>query len=140
MLILPDEFSIFNDFDVELYCLEYAGPRPYCNHEGLAISIFKWRRIVEEIRDCSNLYRDGDVSTCGLCLLYNHGGRDSACLDCPIYKETGEVFCMNTPYYDYPRAYEEDDFVGALAAAEGELAFLEGLWDKLPPHEEDHED
>lgn len=138
MLILPDVFSVFDDFGIDHGYLEYCGPRPLCDHEGLAISIFKWRRIVVELNQF-NLYHDGDVDTCGLCLLYNLPSKrilDDTCLECLIFKETGKTFCEGTHYYDYVRAYDNDDYEKALVAVKGELAFLEGLWSKL----EDHED
>jgi len=147
------KYALFDSFDFGVNSrqgwsvLVYSGALPTDWHEALAISIFKWRHVVDEVRR-GRLVWQGDGDTCGLCMFGNllfdeflgEKPEDEPCFYCPIYKVTGEVFCEGTYYYGYVRAYNEDDYAKALEAAEREQAFLEGLWSELPSHEEDHED
>lgn len=135
MLILPDEFSIFNDFEVD-YHLFYQGPMPYCNHEALAISIYKWQAIVKEARD-GHLMHDGGTNTCGLCFLHHRVDQGITCRSCPVFEKTGFIWCHETPYSRCTSAWVHEDIQTFLSTAEEELAFLEFLWPEMKPHEEE---
>jgi hypothetical protein len=132
MIILPDEYSMFDDFTVERDGLYYGGPFPYCVHEGLAISIYKWRKQRAMLEAGRFLY-DGGTLTCGLCFLFDKDG----CLGCPIRETTGVEGCMDTPYGRCYHAVRNREIGLALKEVDAELSLLEDLWSKLP--EEDHE-
>jgi hypothetical protein len=119
-----NEYIAFDQFEIKYGFLSYCGPRPQRLLEGLAISIFKWRRIVKAI-EAHELLDDCGTSTCGLCMLYD----DLGCTRCPVSGVTGAPGCMNTPYSNYVYALRYHDEDGALGAAKKELVFLQSLWE-----------
>jgi hypothetical protein len=58
---------------------------------------------------------DGNIHTCALCM--GHPGCDG----CPVYLETGRMFCRKTPYVDY---YHSCTLHDAIRAARDEINFL----------------
>ena len=81
-------------------------------------------------------------SHCALCELYNNYQNEclyNECLNCPVYENTGEIFCKDTPYeqlheklmlwkdnINYP---EWSDFFKDMfrKAEQDEIKFLESL-------------
>jgi len=61
-------------------------------------SIVRWDLIKSDINT------EPTGIDCPLCKAYaNWQDFDQICMDCPIYKATGEPACKNTPYYEYVR-------------------------------------
>lgn len=97
---------------------------------ALLASIKKWDDIAE--RDGAN----GGSEDCALCELY----LDLQCEGCPVYKQTMETNCSNSPYVDFAvhrHLYHGDTFGPAecdecrrLARAERE--FLTALLQEEP--------
>lgn len=115
--------------------LVYNGKTPENELEALEISIQKWRAIVKYYQDEKNkdifLYCGG-VDTCGLCILYHHRKNkspvDISCKSCPIYKQTGYIYCLGTPasIYTGDKAYADIKEI-----AKKELDFLLEIKNKM---------
>jgi len=94
----------------------------------LEISIDKWQDIVdgeggeEGPRNCALCETYKDVEKSG-----NNMPND--CVECPVYKKTGEKYCVDTPYTEYDNCYDEDE---EAEYAQEELDFLISLRSKRP--------
>jgi hypothetical protein len=79
--------------------------------------------------------------SCALCKEYNRyemTDDEIRCLECPIYMETREQFCVDTPYEAVSSVIEagtverlEPDLEALVDACLDEVAFLKGLLEKL---------
>ena len=87
---------------------------------SIADSISKWKYLLKCAQDGKLVY-DGNENTCALCQKYD------MCFNCPIYLETGEVDCWDTPHGDYYEAVASWDVIAAATAAEEMVEFLENL-------------
>lgn len=86
--------------------------------DPLALSIEKWRFIVEILREQPGTdVMGGGTGTCALCAKH----RDLGCMGCPVTKTTGHPGCAGSPYQ------REWCISGDLAAAQAELEFLQSL-------------
>jgi hypothetical protein len=94
-----------------------------------SIEHWKWMRDDPE---CGEMPRGSD---CPLCQMY----LDADCEGCPVFEQTGIGLCRDTPYSDAAKAFlrlqrleiPEGALANWQAAADKEIAFLEGLRDKL---------
>jgi hypothetical protein len=119
-----DQFQWIGEF------LSYHGPNPLTEQEGFAISIYKWRLVVEAAGELAGedaeLF-DGNLDTCGLCMLYVL----EDCIDCPIQGKTNHSMCGGTPYADWVHIRRKLQYSAQHEAAQAELKFLEDLWMEL---------
>jgi hypothetical protein len=97
-------------------------------------SIEHWRRM----RDDPEGGEMPHGSDCPLCREYHPDGK-SRCSGCPLFEHTGGESCQGTPYGNALTAFQrlsglanpERALANWQAAADKEIAFLEGLRDKL---------
>lgn len=94
--------------------------------EALKGSIKKWEKIVD------GTGVDNGADNCPLCKLFVM----ERCKDCPVYKETEEIFCRETPFMEFlgECVYENGIFIGRKAVtnkqkkiAQLEVDFLKSL-------------
>ena len=86
--------------------------------------ISKWQWMVDN-PEVIELIKDGiiDEQICSLCTLFDNENNlglysyNNACLNCPIYKDTGENKCADTPY----RLWIKEE---TLINAKAELEYL----------------
>jgi len=102
------------------------------NDDLLALSIQKWRAVVEFLRAGKWVDHDGGILTCGLCSKYHR--QHDTCRGCPVREATGWPGCVGTPYsqWDIMQRRTNEKPTAAklhikLLLAEEELAFLELL-------------
>lgn len=93
--------------------------------EALKDSIAKWKKNCE-VKSLDNVLLGS--STCPLCNLFNPSGDlyyEDKCVGCPVYENTGTMYCNNTPY----EQIEDDDvdFDTFIELAHEEVKFLESL-------------
>ena len=105
--------------------------------EALERSIQHWRENREQSdprKVCTN------ETECALCHMFNNNATDrrcTDCLDCPVYRKTGMLYCQDTPHsqavsaicgwLDNPEDKSERN--AFRAACDREIAFLESLRD-----------
>ena len=94
--------------------------------ELLEAAISKWNLIVETMEGGEQRpIHDGGGDTCALCAEYWDWNE---CTGCPVSEVDTSNRCGGSPYATYKSAVNEgEDFQSRLAAAQAELAFLEGL-------------
>lgn len=90
--------------------------------EALELSIQKWEIIVDRLREGLAIEGDGGYATCACC--HKYCGNKKACHGCPIMKQTGQPYCVGSPYLQFS---DEPTLKNAYA----ELNFLRSLL--LPP-------
>lgn len=98
--------------------------------KALKGSIRKWERIVDGTGS------DQGTKNCPLCQLFWSGD----CLGCPIREQTGDPYCLRTPYELFVKRTEDDKGTGRWATnslakyhARRMLAFLKRLLPKPRP-------
>lgn len=116
-------FTLYQDsttVDPDIHMLDYKGPPPENLKEAFLISIAKWKFL-------SSFSGQGTIDdrgcyTCGLCMFF-----DLLCVKCPIFKQTEQEGCENTPYYKYSMA---QTLAKQRRFAKQELNFLLKLYEK----------
>ena len=74
---------------------------------ALLRSIFgKW----ENILSCKGI--DKGSKDCPLCELFNREGSSFTCIDCPVFLDTGEEGCLETPYSKWENKASIHDYYG----------------------------
>lgn len=102
----------------------------------LEVSIIKWQRIVDALKNgvsvdaVHDVYEDGSYN----CALCDTSERD--CRDCPICLRTGKSDCEGSPYFNFCDARDPFDDLGdqreaSLLYAEKMLDLLKEL--RVPP-------
>jgi len=51
---------------------------------------------------------DKGTDNCALCEKYFDQPMNSSCLNCPVFKKTEWLFCLETPYYEWINHLEYD--------------------------------
>lgn len=105
--------------------------------KALLASIDHWRQ--NEKAATLNDIRIGPQH-CALCTRFWIGGRSktgqhSPCTrftpttsePCPVFKDTGKIYCQNSPFDSCAKAYEDCDLRAFRRAAKKEREFLESL-------------
>lgn len=90
--------------------------------EALELSIKHWEEnvAVEKIYHA----RLG-ISSCALCVKFRTNGL--CCFGCPVYEESGEIGCRETPYVEAHIAYVNRNLENFKIAAQKEVEFLKSL-------------
>lgn len=94
-------------------------------------SIKKWTKIVERLKADEDPDENGAYD-CPLCQLYHPIMNDrpmrTGCrLACPIKKDTGQNFCVGSPYEDWAGDGEDPELERTPKAAQAMLDYLIGL-------------
>lgn len=93
--------------------------------KALRGSIRKWEAIVAGTRE------DHGWADCPLCALFHphfneaNSYRGNTCAGCPVMARTGLRYCMDTPYWHYVDATDDEEAMAE--AAKAELDFLKSL-------------
>jgi len=97
--------------------------------ELLELSLAKWRYIVRWLKaHRGRKLFDGGAQTCARCGAYWNG----KCKGCPIAADRDQG-CIGTPYQNYTTTQVPD---ARLRYAEFEVAYLEGLLEKMKEEDE----
>lgn len=100
-----------------------TGSWPDNDIDALRLSIKKWQTISAAL---PQFILDGGTKTCALCKL--HFTKD-VCLQCPVYRRTGQASCKGTPFEDFHTAMIDRNLVAHRKAAYDEVEFLQELLD-----------
>ena len=73
-----------------------------------------------EDKDMGVYIRKPGVTTCPLCLRFNH----IDCVGCPVMNKTGKHYCYNTPYWDITGVSPVHEMITNLKR---EITFLKGI-------------
>lgn len=99
--------------------------------KALGGSIKKWKAIA----DGTGL--DFGNENCPLCHEFYDGANTFVdnCLDCPIFKKTGQPYCRGTPYSNFCKCVDADQYAETKEQKKAARAMLDFLIDLLPEAE-----
>lgn len=89
-------------------------------HGPLLLSIAKWQKIIEAIKEYKCYVQNGGRLTCALCHEYWGEG----CKGCPVSEHTGAPLCEGSPYDGYACMWANEEIEVILKHAQAELDFL----------------
>ena len=101
--------------------------------DPLDLSIEKWKDIIDSLQKIQHAWEFNEnlergAENCALCEEFSEVREVfSDCRRCPVYKETGEHNCLNTPYYEFREALKEGNLSAMLYTAKRMLKLLEKI-------------
>lgn len=114
------DFEIFRGQTNGRLELRFTGKEPVTVKQGFAISLRKWRIMLEHSKRGESM-EAGGTKTCGLCMLFVK----DACAECPVKMASGQRYCNGTPNEDYANTI--DGSPEEVAAIKAEIKFLKNL-------------